>query len=100
MAAKFKVSPGYENWLIVFPRGRADSYFVAAEKNTDGTVTFQSGRFGERGTLRADVETKPVTTKKERDWVDHCLQMQDRAGRINDALYQVAKANEGATNAN
>jgi hypothetical protein len=95
MKREAKPSPGYENWIIIFPRGKADDYFVAAEKNTDGTVTFSRGRgFGERGTLRSEVETKPVTTKKEREWVDHCLQMQDRAARINDALYQVAKANE------
>ena len=89
-----EVSPGYENWLIVFPRGKADGYFVAGEKNGDGTVTFSRGRMGDRGVLRTDLETKPVTTKKERDWIDHCRKMQDRAARVNDALYQVAKANE------
>ena len=89
-----KPSPGYENWLIVFPRGKADSYFLAAEKNDDGTVTFSNGRWGTRGTLRPDLETKPVTTKKEREWVDHCKRMRERATKINDALYQVAKANE------
>jgi hypothetical protein len=94
MKREVKPSPGYENWIIIFPRGKADGYFVAAEKNADGTVTFQSGRFGERGTLRPDLETKPVTTKKEREWVNHCLRMQDRASRVNDALYRVAKANE------
>ena len=89
-----KVSPGYENWLIVFPRGKADGYMIAGEKNTDGTITFSRGRMAERGTLRADLETKPVTTKKERELVDHCREMQDRAARINSALYAVAKANE------
>jgi len=92
-----KASPGYEGWIIVFPRGKADGYFVAMRENADGTVSSVSrGAFGweMRGTLRPELETKPVTTKKERDWVDHCQRMEDRAGRVSDALYQVAKANE------
>jgi hypothetical protein len=47
-----KPSPGYENWLIVFPRGKTDSYFLAAEKNEDGTVTFSRD---------ADTKTLPLS---------------------------------------
>jgi hypothetical protein len=92
-----KVSPDYEDWLIVFPRGKADGYFVAMKKNADGTVSSVSRSafgLGMRGTLRPELETKSVTTKKEREWVDHCRRMEEKAGAVNDALYAVMKANE------
>ena len=94
MTKQRKASPGYENWLVWYRRSDPeDRYFKVFEKNADGTVTHWTLNFGQTGTLTPEAlaATKPVTTKKERDWVDHTKRMIQRGIDKTDAQYTLLK---------
>jgi hypothetical protein len=95
--------PEYENWLVVFPRQGDHDYFLVAEKNENGSVTFWNytawGAMGEEGKLKPEAETKPVTRKKERDRVDHTKRMIQKGVERSQMMYDLIKANREAPNA-
>ena len=90
---KQKSSLGYENWLVWYRREDAeDRYFRVFEKNPDGSVTEWCRNFGTTGFLKPDVQVKPVTTKKEREWVDHVKRMIQRGMELTDIQYMLMRA--------
>jgi len=86
----------FANWLVVFPQPDRKDYFIVMEKHPDGTVTFwrytMFGAVGDRGTLRADVKTKPVTNAKERAEVERVKRLIGRAVERSKQAYEVEKA--------
>jgi hypothetical protein len=90
-----KPSVGYENWIVVFPRGKDGDmdYFIVGQKNAeDGTVTFWTMNMGSRGKLNPDVITKPVTRAKERERVDWAKQGIERGLERMQARFDIEKA--------
>lgn len=82
----------YDGWLVVFPRGRADGYFEVAEKHENGTVTFWTRNMGHCGTLKPDVETKPVTRCVERERVELIKRGIQRGIELSQIQYDLAKS--------